>query len=225
MKNAIRLASIWYFRAEARALPPTGGFLKRVFDIVGALGGLLLLGPLFLMVALLIRLTDGGAVFYRHTRIGHNGNEFKCLKFRTMVLDGDSVLEDHLRRNPAQRREWMETRKLKSDPRVTRVGGVLRKLSIDELPQLINILTGDMSIVGPRPVVDDELSYYGRAAQFYLRSRPGLTGLWQISGRNDTSYQSRVAFDRQYVENWSLGQDVLIIVKTVPAVCAQRGSY
>ena len=225
MKNAIRLASIWYFRAEARSLAPTGGYLKRLFDIVGALGGLVLLAPLLFMVALLIKLTDGGSVFYRHTRIGHNGNEFNCLKFRTMVMDGDRALEAHLRKYPALRREWEETRKLKNDPRVTRVGTVLRKLSIDELPQLINILAGDMSIVGPRPVVDDELSYYGRAAQFYLRSRPGLTGLWQISGRNDISYQSRVAFDRQYVENWSLRQDVLIIVKTVPAVCAQRGSY
>ncbi len=225
MKNAIRLASIWYFRAEARAFQPTGGFLKRLFDIAGAIGGLVLLGPLFLMIALLIKMTDGGSPFYGHTRIGHNGNEFNCLKFRTMVLDGEKVLEEHLRRHPEMRREWEETRKLKSDPRVTRVGSVLRKLSIDELPQLINILAGDMSIVGPRPVVDDELTYYGHAAQYYLRSRPGLTGLWQISGRNDVSYQSRVAFDRHYVENWSLGQDVVIIVKTVPAVCGQRGSY
>lgn len=225
MKSAIRLASNWYFRAEARAFSPTGGTLKRFFDIVGALVGLVLLGPLFLMIALLIKFTDGGSIFYGHSRVGHNGNEFSCLKFRTMVEDGERVLTDYLGRNPEMRQEWEETRKLKNDPRVTRVGAVLRKLSLDELPQLINIMRGDMSIVGPRPVVDEELSYYGRAAQFYLRSRPGLTGLWQISGRNDVSYDSRVAFDRHYVENWSFGQDVWIIVRTVPAVCAQRGSY
>ena len=121
--------------------------------------------------------------------------------------------------------EWTTTRKLKNDPRITRVGTVLRKLSLDELPQLVNVLRGEMSLVGPRPVVDDELALYGRSAGYYLKARPGLTGLWQISGRNDVSYDARVAFDREYVENWSLSSDVWIIVRTVPAVCAQQGSY
>jgi exopolysaccharide production protein ExoY len=121
--------------------------------------------------------------------------------------------------------EWRATRKLQHDPRVTAVGAVLRKLSLDELPQLFNILRGEMSIVGPRPVVQDELEMYEHAAVYYLQSRPGLTGLWQVSGRNDVSYAARVAFDTHYVENWSLVRDVVIIARTIPAVCAQRGSY
>ena len=135
------------------------------------------------------------------------------------------VLAAHFAANPESRAEWQATRKLKNDPRVTRVGQVLRKLSLDELPQIINILQGDMSIVGPRPVVKDELDIYGSCAVFYLKSRPGLTGLWQISGRNDVSYDSRVALDRHYVENWSFSADLLIIMKTIPAVCSSRGSY
>jgi exopolysaccharide production protein ExoY len=142
-----------------------------------------------------------------------------------MSINGDEILRAHLHTNPDARMEWEATRKLKKDPRVTPVGVVLRKLSLDELPQLYNILVGDMSIVGPRPVVQDELKNYGTSASFYLRSRPGLTGLWQVSGRNDVSYETRVAFDRQYVENWSLMRDMVIIVRTVPAVCLSRGSY
>src|SRR5690606_5975025 len=135
------------------------------------------------------------------------------------------VLQAYLSENPEAQAEWEATRKLKNDPRVTPVGAVLRKLSLDELPQFLNILAGEMSIVGPRPVVQEELERYGSAAVFYLKSRPGLTGLWQVSGRNDVSYATRVAFDRYYVENWSLAQDIRIIAKTVPAVCLSRGSY
>jgi exopolysaccharide production protein ExoY len=142
-----------------------------------------------------------------------------------MVVNGDKVLQDHLRNNPKAMEEWRATRKLQDDPRVTAVGTVLRKLSLDELPQLINIIRGEMSIVGPRPVVHDELELYESAAVYYLQSRPGLTGLWQISGRNDVSYAARVAFDTHYVENWSLVRDVVIIARTIPAVCMQRGSY
>lgn len=225
MKYAMKLASIWFLRFETAGFSPLGGLAKRSFDVFGAIFGLLLLSPLFLMIAALIKLTDGGSAFYGHTRIGHNGDEFKCLKFRTMVPNGDAVLREHLRRNPDDMIEWTTTRKLKSDPRITRVGAVLRKLSLDELPQLLNVLRGEMSLVGPRPVVDDELALYGRSAGYYLKARPGLTGLWQISGRNDVSYDARVAFDREYVENWSLSSDVWIIVRTVPAVCAQQGSY
>lgn len=205
--------------------PPLGGPAKRAFDIAGAAAGLVVLSPLFILIALLVKLSDGGSVFYGHRRIGRGGRVFRCLKFRTMVPDGDAVMASHFRDNPDAKAEWEATRKLKDDPRVTRVGGVLRKLSLDELPQIVNILLGDMSIVGPRPVVRDELDYYGKSAVFYLTSRPGLTGLWQVSGRNDVSYDSRVAFDRHYVENWSLGQDIRIILKTVPAVCMSRGSY
>jgi exopolysaccharide production protein ExoY len=142
-----------------------------------------------------------------------------------MVPNGDEVLAAHLRDNPEARGEWKRDHKLKDDPRVTRVGAVLRKLSLDELPQIINILLGDMSIVGPRPVVHDELERYGQAASHYLSTRPGLTGLWQINGRNNVSYDARVQFDKHYVENWSATWDVVIIVKTIPAVWMARGSY
>jgi exopolysaccharide production protein ExoY len=204
---------------------PLGGALKRGFDIVGASLGLLVFSPLIILLALLVKFSDGGPALYGHARVGRGGRTFRCLKFRTMVMNGDAVLAAHLSADPGALAEWMATRKLKNDPRITSVGAVLRKLSLDELPQLLNILAGDMSIVGPRPVVRDELDHYGKATIFYLKSRPGLTGLWQVSGRNDVSYETRVAMDRSYVENWSLLQDVLIIVKTVPAVCMSRGSY
>jgi exopolysaccharide production protein ExoY len=226
MKSATRSdSSPFYGAVHQSVFPPTGGIAKRAFDVSAACLGLIFLSPLFLMVMLLVKLSDRGPIFYGHRRIGHNGQEFRCLKFRTMVTNGDKVLQDHLRNNPKAMEEWRETRKLQDDPRVTAVGAVLRKLSLDELPQLFNIIRGEMSVVGPRPVVRDELEMYENAAVYYLQSRPGLTGLWQISGRNDVSYATRVAFDTHYVENWSLVRDVVIIARTIPAVCAQRGSY
>ena len=204
---------------------PVGGMPKRIFDVVAAGAAIALLSPLFAMLALLVKLSDRGPVFYAHRRIGRNGNIFHCLKFRTMVVNGDEVLARHFVHNPKAREECLATRKLQNDPRVTRVGQVLRKLSLDELPQVFNILIGHMSVVGPRPVVKDELEMYGPAADCYLRSRPGLTGLWQVSGRNDVSYGTRIAFDQHYVENWSFLSDIKIIVLTVPAILASRGSY
>jgi exopolysaccharide production protein ExoY len=198
---------------------------KRSFDITAALAALVFFSPILLLIMALVKVSSKGSIFYGHRRIGHNGRSFHCLKFRTMVANGDEVLRDYLRNNPSAAEEWKATRKLRDDPRVTTVGTVLRKLSLDELPQLINILRGDMSVVGPRPVIDEELSLYDTDAVYYLRTRPGLTGLWQISGRNDVSYESRIAFDTHYVQNWSLVQDVLIIAKTIPAVCLSRGSY
>jgi len=226
MKSATRSDSTPFFGVvHANVFPPTGGIIKRAFDISAASLGLIFLSPVFLMVMLLVKLSDRGPAFYGHRRIGHNGQEFRCLKFRTMVVDGDKVLQEHLRNNPKAMEEWRSTRKLQDDPRVTAVGSVLRKLSLDELPQLINILRGEMSVVGPRPVVHDELELYETSAVYYLQARPGLTGLWQISGRNDVSYATRIAFDTHYVENWSLTRDVMIIARTIPAVCMQRGSY
>lgn len=224
MRDIAKSTSLELPHADAD-LPPLGGIIKRSFDVAGASVGLVALSPLFVLIALLVRFSGSGSVFYGHCRIGRGGRVFHCLKFRTMVPDGEAVLAAHFRSDPDAKAEWEATRKLKADPRVTRVGAVLRRLSLDELPQIINILLGDMSIVGPRPVVRDELEYYGKAAVFYFQSRPGLTGLWQISGRNDVSYDSRVAFDRQYVENWSFVEDIRIILKTVPAVCMSRGSY
>ena len=226
MKSATRSATAAFFSAtESDVFPPTGGILKRAFDVTAALMGLILISPLFVMLMLLVKFSDRGPIFYGHRRIGHNGKTFGCLKFRTMVVDGDRVLQAYLQANPRAMDEWRATRKLQNDPRVTLVGAVLRKLSLDELPQLINIIRGEMSVVGPRPVVADELERYETSAIYYLQSRPGLTGLWQVSGRNDVSYESRVAFDTHYVKNWSLSSDMMIIAKTIPAVCLSRGSY
>lgn len=225
MRYADRLANRFLPRTEAGTPPVTGGLFKRGFDIAGALAGIVLLSPLLLMLAALVKFSDGGRIFYGHRRIGRNGAVFRCWKFRTMVENGDEVLMAYLAANPAEREEWSASRKLQNDPRVTRVGVVLRKLSLDELPQVLNILRGEMSFVGPRPVVKDELELYGTAAPYYLSTRPGLTGLWQVSGRNDVSYGARVAFDRHYVENWSFVSDLKILVRTVPAVFMSRGSY
>jgi len=224
MKYAARLADLSRLRSASDE-PPIGGIRKRGFDIAGAIAAILLLSPLLVMLAALVKLSDGGRVFYGHRRVGRNGNVFFCLKFRTMVENGDEVLAAHFAKNPRSREEWLATRKLQNDPRVTRVGLVLRKLSLDELPQIFNILLGNMSFVGPRPVVKDELELYGPAADCYLRSRPGLTGLWQVSGRNDVSYGRRIAFDQHYVENWSFIADLKIIAMTIPAVFSSRGSY
>jgi len=226
MKSATRSAGSPFVESDypATALP-VGGWAKRTFDVTAALCALIIFSPIFLMIMALVKYSDNGPAFYGHTRIGHNGRPFKCLKFRTMAVNGDEVLRRYLRENPQAAEEWRLTRKLKDDPRVTTIGRVLRKLSLDELPQLLNILRGEMSVVGPRPVVDDELKVYDSFAVYYLRTRPGLTGLWQISGRNDVSYETRIAFDTQYVQTWSLVQDIAIILRTIPAVCLARGSY
>ncbi|WP_119255160.1 sugar transferase [Shinella zoogloeoides] len=225
MKSASRSASSPFFSSIAAGAPPVGGISKRSFDILVALAALVLLSPIFVLIMALVKYSDGGRVFYGHRRIGYNGSTFRCLKFRTMAENGDALLQRYLDENPQAQEEWRETRKLQDDPRVTVVGSVLRKLSLDELPQLINILRGEMSIVGPRPVVEDELELYEASAVYYLRSRPGLTGLWQVSGRNDVSYAARVAFDTHYVRNWSLTSDLVIVARTIPAVCLSRGSY
>jgi exopolysaccharide production protein ExoY len=201
-----------------------GGFLKRGFDIVAALAALFCLSLLFCLIAIGIRMTTKGPIFFRHERVGRNRKKFECLKFRTMVVDGDEILRRFINDNPAARAEWNATRKLRRDPRVTRLGRFLRVTSLDELPQLWNIVKGDMSFVGPRPIVEDEIARYGAAIGHYYRARPGLTGPWQISGRN-VSYDARVAFDKDYVQSWSFRGDLIIIIKTVPVVLLSRGAY
>ncbi|MGJ8583307.1 MAG: sugar transferase [Marinosulfonomonas sp.] len=202
-----------------------GGRLKRISDIVLASVALLAFSPLFIMVAYSVKRTSSGPLFYGHKRIGHGGKEFKCLKFRTMSVNGDAILRRHFDANPEALVEWQETHKLKNDPRVTRIGRVLRRYSVDELPQLINVIKGDMSVVGPRPVVTEELLRYGDAAQHYYAARPGITGLWQVSGRSDTSYETRVELDTAYVKNWTLAADCRIMLRTIPAVLGTSGSY
>ena len=184
---------------------------------------LLLLAPLFLLVTLLIR-RDGGSALFRHQRLGANGRVFPCLKFRTMVSESDKVLAHLLATDPAAATEWHVTQKLRRDPRITGVGQFLRKSSLDELPQLINVLKGDMSLVGPRPIVQVEVARYGSNIRHYYRARPGLTGLWQVSGRSDTSYAQRVELDVRYVANWSFWQDIVIVFKTIPAVLLRKGA-
>lgn len=208
-----------------RAVPAPQPAMKRALDIAGA-GSLLLLSlPVFLLLALLVRL-DGGPAFYAHERVGRGGRRFGCLKFRSMVTDSAARLEALLDQDPEARAEWNATRKLRHDPRITWVGRFLRASSLDELPQLINVLRGDMSLVGPRPVIAAELAaHYGAAAEHYLSVRPGITGLWQVSGRSSTSYDTRVALDVRYATNPSLLEDLRILLRTPAAVLLRRGAY
>jgi exopolysaccharide production protein ExoY len=203
---------------------PVGGRAKRCFDIAAAATGILFLLPLFCLVALAIKLMDPGPVLYRHRRIGKDGIPFDCLKFRTMVVGADQVLRRHLADNREAAQEWETRQKLTDDPRVTALGAVLRKSSLDELPQLFNILKGEMSVVGPRPIVAAEMPKYGDCLCHYLRARP-VTGPWQVSGRNDVDYGSRVRLDRDYVERWAIRHDLVIIIKTMRVVVTARGCY
>jgi exopolysaccharide production protein ExoY len=196
-------------------LRPLGGALKRGADLLIAVASLVLVLPLALMIAALILLTMGRPVFFAHPRVGFQRKPFRCLKFRSMVNDPDGVLQRYLAENPEAAREWSETQKLRNDPRVTFVGRMLRKSSLDELPQLINVLRGEMSCVGPRPVITDELARYGAKLPLYLSTRPGMTGLWQVSGRSSVDYCDRVALDETYVRSWSLWLDLKILFSTV----------
>jgi Undecaprenyl-phosphate galactose phosphotransferase WbaP len=199
--------------------------VKRIFDIAVALLLLGSLAPIGLIVSLMI-MRSGGPIFFAHERVGRGGRIFKCLKFRTMVPDAAAVLEQALALDPEAREEWLRTRKLKNDPRITRIGKLLRVTSIDELPQLINVVLGDMSLVGPRPVVQQELhEHYKGDNSYYLLVRPGLTGLWQISGRNLADYEQRVHLDSCYVRNWSLWSDIVILFRTIPVVVSGHGAY
>ncbi len=202
---------------------PMSRATKIAFDWLAASAGLLLLTPLLLIVAALVKL-DGGPVFFAHTRIGAGGRNFRCLKFRSMAVDSEKVLRHLLATDPEAAAEWAEAQKLRRDPRITAVGRILRATSLDELPQLFNVMKLEMSLVGPRPIVRAEVERYGDDIAYYYETRPGLTGLWQVSGRNDTSYEYRVQLDTWYVKNWTIWHDLAIIAKTVPAVLQRRGA-
>ena len=198
---------------------------KRIFDIIFATVALILLSPMLLIVSALIK-SDGGSVFYSQRRAGFKGSTFGCLKFRSMRTDSDDVLERLLASDNKLRKEYLDTQKLKDDPRITKIGKIIRKYSIDELPQLFNVLLGQMSLVGPRPVRPDELlSHYGESAGLYKSSPPGITGLWQVSGRNDLDYQTRVRLDAWYVQNQNFWGDLKLIGKTVGVVLKGEGAY
>ncbi|MDR3508122.1 MAG: sugar transferase [Caulobacteraceae bacterium] len=189
-----------------------------------ALGLLIFFAPLMLLVALGVFIQDGGPILFAHRRIGRGGRQFPCLKFRSMATDAQQRLEHLLACDMAARQEWERDHKLRNDPRITRLGDFLRRSSLDELPQLFNVLRGEMSLVGPRPIVEAEARRYGRRFRAYCSVRPGITGLWQVSGRSDVSYRRRVAIDTVYAHSKSLVLDVKILVMTVPAVLRRRGS-
>ena len=199
-------------------------FVKRTFDIIVSSLLLVFLSPLFLGIWLIIK-KDGGSAVYNQVRVGRNRNVFKCYKFRTMVPNSQEVLRALLEKDEEARKQWKKEFKLKNDPRITQIGHFLRKTSLDELPQLWNVLKGDMSLVGPRPVTRQELKYYGDDIIYYQMVRPGLSGLWQVSGRNDIDYATRVYLDAWYVKNWSLWNDMVILAKTVNIVLKRKGAY
>jgi lipopolysaccharide/colanic/teichoic acid biosynthesis glycosyltransferase len=198
--------------------------VKRAFDIVAGLIVFVILLPVMALLALIV-MSDGGPALYGHTRVGRNGQKFRCLKFRSMVVNSEEVLKDLLARDPAARAEWDREFKLRHDVRVTRIGRFLRRTSLDELPQLWNVLRGEMSLVGPRPIVDQELARYGASSRYYLMATPGITGLWQVSGRCETDYATRVSLDVKYVKNWSLHGDIGILFKTFGVVIRGNGAY
>jgi len=205
----------------ARRLPQ---LLKRCFDLSVSLSVLLLGSPIFLFIAFKVS-QSGRPIFFGHTRVGQHNKPFKCYKFRTMAPNADKLLADLLANSAEARAEWERDFKLKNDPRITPIGHFLRKTSLDEIPQLWNVLKGDMSLVGPRPVVTAELERYGNQVDYYLEARPGVTGLWQISGRNDVSYDTRVYLDAWYVKNWSMFNDIVILLRTVKVIFRKDGAY
>lgn len=199
-------------------------FIKRISDMVLASLGLLLLSPVFIIFAVLIK-SSGDKVFFKHKRLGRGGEHFYCIKFQTMHRNSQKILDKLLEDDEEIRKEWQIDFKLKNDPRVTKLGKFLRSSSLDEIPQLFNVLIGDMSLVGPRPVVDGEINKYGDDFYYYKLVRPGITGLWQISGRNDIDYTKRVRLDIWYVKNWSLWYDFVIIFRTIIVVLGRKGAY
>ncbi|MEC9249392.1 MAG: sugar transferase [Pseudomonadota bacterium] len=210
---------------------PANSRLKRLFDLVLAVPALVITAPLLAITALIIWCADGGAPVFVQQRLGRDGKPFRFYKFRSMRVDAEARLQQRLHEDPQAAREWVDTRKLRHDPRITPFGAFIRTWSIDELPQLINVVRGDMSLVGPRPIVHapgselDDTRLYGADIAFYKMARPGLTGLWQVSGRADTAFAQRVAMDVDYVRRWSAALDIAIIVRTIPVILLRRGAF
>jgi len=227
MSHAIGSTLVFDDLRTRRRVPAGSGAAQRIerrLNQAGAFVLLLMAAPLMLLVAWLIWRRDGVPILFAHYRVGRNGELFRCLKFRSMYRDSERMLQELLLSDPAARAEWERDQKLSRDPRVTPVGHFLRKTSLDELPQLINVLRGEMSLVGPRPITTGELARYGAARWHYLSVTPGMTGLWQVSGRNNTTYDERVALDRRYVEERSVGLDLSILWRTLGVVLARDGA-
>ncbi|EML0456781.1 MULTISPECIES: undecaprenyl-phosphate galactose phosphotransferase WbaP [Klebsiella] len=215
---------VMIFRVQQNLAKWSSRILKRLFDIVGSLSIILMLSPALIYISRKVK-QDGGPPIYGHERIGKGGKPFKCLKFRSMVINSKEVLEELLASNEDARKEWEATFKLKNDPRITKIGNFLRRTSLDELPQLFNVLKGEMSLVGPRPIITAELERYNDEVDYYLLSKPGMTGLWQVSGRSDVDYETRVYLDAWYVKNWSMWNDIAILFKTIGVVLKKDGAY
>jgi exopolysaccharide production protein ExoY len=211
--------------AEISSAHPIGLNSKRLIDIILSVSGIVLLAPLLIICFVATVATSRGPALFRHRRVGFKGKYFDCLKFRTMVQDAPERLRQLIESDPVAAAEWATNRKLRHDPRVTAIGTILRKSSLDELPQLFNVLKGDMSIVGPRPITDEELIRYSSAINAYLACRPGITGLWQVSGRSTTTYDKRIACDTFYARNWSMSLDAKILIVTIPAVLISDCAY
>jgi Undecaprenyl-phosphate galactose phosphotransferase WbaP len=206
-------------------LDPWSQRLKRALDLLGTVIGGVLISPLVFAIAVLVKFDSPGPAFYGHRRLGAEGKHFLCWKFRTMHVNAERLLDKHLQDNPFLRAEWEQNQKLRDDPRVTRVGHLLRETSLDELPQLWNVLRGEMSLTGPRPIVDAEVPKYGEVYKLYKRIKPGMSGFWQVSGRSDTSYAERVEMDSYYVRNWSVWLDLIILARTAKIVLLSRGAF
>jgi Undecaprenyl-phosphate galactose phosphotransferase WbaP len=221
---ARQLAGTFAVEIRYNLLDPWALRAKRITDLVATvLGGTLVL-PLIILLALVIYLESGGPVLYKDRRMGRNGNLFSCVKFRTMVPGAEELLLRMLEQEPGLREEYSKYHKLRDDPRITRVGRFLRKTSLDELPQIWNVVRGEMSLVGPRPMLIEEIPKYGEVYALYKRVRPGITGLWQVSGRSDTGYEERVAMVAYYVRNWSIWLDLIILARTLVSVIRSRGA-
>lgn len=215
---------VMIFRVNNNLAKRTSRCIKRTFDIVCSLLIILVSAPLLAYLWYKVS-RDGGPAIYGHERVGRHGKLFPCYKFRSMVMNSQEVLQKLLDTDPEARAEWERDFKLRNDPRITRVGRFIRRTSLDELPQLFNVLKGEMSLVGPRPIISEELVRYDNDVDYYLMAKPGMTGLWQVSGRNDVDYETRVYFDSWYVKNWSLWNDIAILFKTVKVVLHRDGAY
>lgn len=216
---------IMLLRVKNNLRSPFNRFCKRIFDLCSCLAGMMLVLPLLFFIAVAIYIDSPGKIVFAHRRVGQHGKKFSCYKFRTMVPDAEVVLQKYLETNAAAREEWEASFKLKKDPRVTNVGRLLRKTSLDELPQIWNVIKGEMSLVGPRPIIDAEIERYGEYIHDYYLVPPGITGIWQVNGRSDTSYPERVAMDTWYVRNWSVWIDSIYLLKTIKVVLKGKGAY
>jgi Undecaprenyl-phosphate galactose phosphotransferase WbaP len=224
--EALDFSNVLGLQVKNNLLNPWSQLLKRSIDILASAFGIVLLAPLLGLIALCIKLDTGDRVFYRQSRLGKGGQQFTLVKFRTMFQDrADKILREALKQNPELKKEWDAFQKLKDDPRVTRVGKVLRRFSLDELPQLWNILRGEMSLVGPRPMMTDQRGLYGVAFGNYVQVTPGLTGLWQVSGRNENTFARRAELDNEYIQCWSMWLDIYILFKTIKVVFWNKGAY